>query len=119
MSNQTEIVPVPDITDIIHTIRNQRVILDADLAKVYGVPTFRLNETVKRNRDRFPQDFLFQLSVGERDSLTSQFAISKTGRGGGAPFLITEFCSKNHQHSALVLGVFQPAKACVDERTAQ
>ena len=74
---------MPDTAHIpILIVRGQRVILDADLAKVYGVPTFRLNETVKRNRDRFPQDFLFQLSVGERDSLTSQFAISKTGRGG-------------------------------------
>jgi hypothetical protein len=53
------------------------VLLDADLAGLYGVQTFRLNEAVKRNQDRFPEDFLFQLTAEERDSLTSQFAISK------------------------------------------
>ena len=59
-----------------------RVIIDTDLARLYAVPTFRFNEAVKRNRGRFPEDFLFQLTSAERDALTSQIAMSKTGRGG-------------------------------------
>ena len=81
-----------EITALIRHIRDMRVILDSDLAKVYGVPTFRLNEAIKRNRQRFPEDFLFQLTVQERDSLTSQIAISKRGRGGRRtlPYAFTE-----------------------------
>jgi hypothetical protein len=92
MSNRTEIIPAQDITSLIRSIRDQRVILDTDLAKLYGVQTFRLNEAVKRNRDRFPGDFLFQLTLLERDALTSQFARSKAGRGGRRtlPFAFTE-----------------------------
>lgn len=70
------------IDSVIHLVRDEKVILDVDLAKIYGIPTFRLNEAVKRNRDRFPSDFLFQLTKDERDGLTSQIAISKRGRGG-------------------------------------
>jgi hypothetical protein len=92
MSSQTEIIPAQDITPLIHSIRDQRVILDTDLARPYGVQTFRLNEAVKRNRDRFPGGFLFQLTPLERDALTSQFAMSKAGRGGRRtlPFAFTE-----------------------------
>ena len=71
---------------LIHTairfIRGSRIILDTDLARVYGIPTFRLNEAVKRNRRRFPRDFMFQLSREEVRSLTSQIAMSNEGRGG-------------------------------------
>jgi hypothetical protein len=67
---------------MIRTIRGVRVMLDRDLAKIYGVPTFRFNEAIKRNRHRFPPDFMFQLTREEFDSLTSQNAMSKTGRGG-------------------------------------
>ena len=92
MSNKTEIIPAQDIGPLIRSIRDQRVILDTDLARLYGVQTFRLNEAVKRNRDRFPGDFLFQLTPLERDGLTSQFAMSKAGRGGRRtlPFAFTE-----------------------------
>jgi ORF6N domain-containing protein len=62
---------------MIHEIRGQRVMLDTDLARVYGVPTFRFNEAVKRNRNRFPPDFMFQLSGEEFDSLRSQIAMPK------------------------------------------
>ena len=66
--------------------------LDSDLAELYGVPTSRLNEAVKRNQDRFPSDFMFQLSVEERDGLISQIAISNVGRGGRrtSPYAFTE-----------------------------
>ena len=57
-------------------LRGQRVVLDADLACLYGVPTFRLNEAVKRNSDRFPEDFRFQLTREEAERLISQIAIS-------------------------------------------
>jgi ORF6N domain len=69
-----------------------KLMMDADLAQLYGVPTYRLNEAVKRNRRRFPKDFMFQLSAKEADSLTSQFAISKKTRGGRRtlPYVFTE-----------------------------
>jgi len=62
----------------IHRIRRQRVMLDSDLARLYGVPTFRLNEAVKRNADRFPLDFRFQLTREESTNLISQIAISSS-----------------------------------------
>ena len=65
----------------IFLIRAQKVMLDSDLAELYGVPAFRLNEAVKRKAKRFPGDFMFQLTKPER-ALTSQFAMSKIGRGG-------------------------------------
>ena len=81
-----------DITTLIVTVRGKRVILDRDLAALYGVPTFRFNEAVKRNRKRFPEDFMFQLTRDEAASLTSQIAISKPGRGGRRtlPYAFTE-----------------------------
>lgn len=63
-------------------LRHHRVILDADIAKLYGVPVKRLNEQVKRNRDRFPSDFMFQLTEKEHAALRSQIATSKKSRGG-------------------------------------
>ncbi len=81
-----------DITTLILTVRGKRVILDRDLAALYGVPTFRFNEAVKRNRSRFPEDFMFQLTRDEAVSLISQFAMSKPGRGGRRtfPYVFTE-----------------------------
>ena len=70
-------IPIEQIDALIRTVRGARVILDRDLAKIYGVPTFRFNEAIKRNRHRFPADFMFQLSRTEFDSLTSQIAMSK------------------------------------------
>ena len=73
-------------------LREQKVILDSDLAELYGVPVKRLNEQVKRNQERFPSDFMFRLSAEESDALRSQSATSKTGRGGRryAPYAFTE-----------------------------
>jgi hypothetical protein len=66
--------------------------LDSDLAKLYGVPTFRLNEQVSRNRERFPDDFAYQLTQHEFTSLISQIAISSSGHGGRRkrPWVFTE-----------------------------
>ena len=70
--------------------RGQKVILDSDLAELYGVPVKRLNEQVKRNRERFPQDFMFQLSAEEEQSLRSQNATSKRGGRRYLPYAFTE-----------------------------
>jgi phage regulator Rha-like protein len=76
----------------IRTIRGHKVVLDAHLAELYGVPTKRLNEQVKRNEERFPEDFVFQLTEEETNSLRSQFATSNRGRGGRRyrPYAFTE-----------------------------
>jgi hypothetical protein len=73
-------------------IRGHRVMLDSDLANLYGVPTKRLNEQVRRNKKRFPSDFMFQLTPEDVDRLRSQFATSKTGPGGRRyrPYVFTE-----------------------------
>lgn len=63
-------------------IRNQKVILDVDLAELYHVPTKALNQAVKRNSRRFPRDFAFRLTAAETKSLRSQFVTSNAGRGG-------------------------------------
>ncbi len=67
------------IEQMITTIRGQRVILDVDLARIYGVPTRRLNEQVRRNADRFPADFAFLLTIQEVANLKSQIATSSSG----------------------------------------
>jgi hypothetical protein len=69
------------INHLIHLIRGQRVILDSDLSVLYGVEVRILNQAVKRNIERFPSDFMFQLTEGEAKSLRSQFVILKSGRG--------------------------------------
>src|SRR5271163_3987997 len=83
-----------NILPLIYTIRGQRVILAADLAKLYGVPTFRLNEAVKRNKIRFPSDFIFQLTRLEAlEILRSQIAILRRPHGQHekyAPYAFTE-----------------------------
>jgi hypothetical protein len=106
----------PDIDSLITTVRGQKVILDADLARIYHVPTKALNQAVKRNRDKFPDDFIFTLTPDEAEeirgsrsqfvtldesrnqsqivtsSLRSQIVTSNSGRGGRryAPFAFTE-----------------------------
>src|SRR5215212_161523 len=76
----------------IFLIRGHKVMIDFDLAELYGVPTKRLNEQVQRNPKRFPEDFMFQLTKNEAEVLRSQFATSKTGRGGrrSLPYAFTE-----------------------------
>ncbi len=86
MNNNTEILPVSDIGPLIRTVREMRVILDADLAGIYGVTTKHLNEQFSRNRDRFPQDFAFQLTREEWKSLRSQFATSNPAPGMRSQF---------------------------------
>src|SRR5438270_11850698 len=81
------------IEQAIVLIRGQKVLLDRDLAKLYGVTTFNLNKAVKRNIDRFPEDFMFRLTKDEAEALRFQFGMSKpTGRGGRRypPYAFTE-----------------------------
>ena len=70
---------IEPIEPVIRVIRGQRVILDRDLARIYGVTTARLNQQVNRNPERFPSDFIFQLNRDEFNSLMLQFATSKKG----------------------------------------
>lgn len=86
------LIPSERIERSILLVRGHKVILDSDLAALYGVPTKRLNEQVRRNRLRFPADFMFQLTGREAAVLRSQFATSKPGRGGRRyrPYVFTE-----------------------------
>jgi hypothetical protein len=77
-----------DITTLIMTVRGKKVILDADLARIYGVPTRRLNEQVRRNTDRFPSDFAFVLTEQEVADLKSQIATSSY-KANRSQFVIT------------------------------
>ncbi len=76
----------------IREIRGVQVMLDSDLAAIYGVPTKAFNQAIKRNAERFPQDFAFRLTEAECAALRSQFVTSKTGRGGRRylPWAFTE-----------------------------
>ena len=80
------------IQNLIYEIRGKKVMIDSDLAELYGVLTQRVNEAAKRNIKRFPEDFMFQLTDEEWKSLISHFAISKKKRGGRryTPFVFTE-----------------------------
>lgn len=86
------LVPREVVEQKLYLMRGQRVMLDSDLARLYGVTTFNLNKAVKRNLDRFPGDFMFQLNAKEFDSLRFQSGMSKTGRGGRRypPYAFTE-----------------------------
>jgi hypothetical protein len=92
MPSQNTIVPTALISQKIFFVRGTRVMLDADLARLYGVATKNLNKAVKRNASRFPSDFMFQLSPKELHSLGFQTGTSKPGRGGRryAPYAFTE-----------------------------
>jgi hypothetical protein len=86
-------IPVDLVERRIYLIRGQKVMLDSDLAELYQVPTFRLNEAVKRNSNRFPEDFMFQLSKEELANWRSQIAISNPGVKMGLrrpPYAFTE-----------------------------
>ncbi|MBI5056126.1 MAG: ORF6N domain-containing protein [Nitrospirae bacterium] len=86
------IVPLEVIERRILLIRGQKVMLDSDLAQLYGVETRTLIQAVKRNIGRFPADFMFQLNYQEIATLRSQFVISKAGKGGRryTPYAFTE-----------------------------
>lgn len=100
------------ITNQIYYVRTKKVILDSDLAELYGVPTKRLNEQVRRNAERFPEDFMFRLTKEEFDHLKSQIATSSAEkkRHGGRrtlPFVFTE-------HGAIMAATVLNSKQAVE-----
>lgn len=109
MASEAATAQIEGMDSQIHLIRGQRVMLDSDLAAVYGVPTMRLNEQFKRNRQRFPADFAFQLTPEEFAALISQIAISKKGRGGRRklPWVFTE-------HGAIMLAALLNSERAVE-----
>lgn len=110
MTTKTKaIVPSQSIESTILLIRGHRVMLDADIARLYAVTTKRLNEQVKRNRDRFPADFMFQLTLDETKSLRSQSATSNQSRGGRRyrPYAFTE-------HGAIMLASVLNSRRAVE-----
>ncbi len=91
---KAEVVPVADIERAIRAIRGQRVMLDEDLARLYGVEVKVRNQSVKRNIARFPADFMFQLTSDEAQAVRSRTVVSMAGKGRGgrrhAPYALTE-----------------------------
>ena len=85
-----QLLPLEAITHHIVVLREQKVLLDSDLAALYGVQTRRLNEQVRRNRGRFPKDFIFELTAEEFANLKSQFATSSWGGRRKLPLAFTE-----------------------------
>ena len=89
----TQLIPAERIESLIHIARGERVLLDADLASLYGVTTGALNRAVKRNANRFPPDFMFQLNSEEAEILKCQIGISSLEHGGrrrSSPYAFTE-----------------------------
>lgn len=84
------VVRMEDIQDVIVLLRNQSVIIDADVAKLYGVETKRINEAVKNNPDRFPADDLFEVTRQEFDFLRSKFSTAKFAKTRATPKVFTE-----------------------------
>src|SRR5215217_6090104 len=101
-----KIIPDEVIIKRIYIFRKQKIMVDRDLAELYGIETKALNQAVKRNIQRFPKDFMFQLNTKEFESLRSQFVTSNQ-RGGGRylPFAFTE------QGVAMLSGVINSPKA--------
>ena len=94
-------------------LRGQRVLLAADLAELYGVETKRLNEQVRRNAERFPEDFMYQLTAAEYDALRSQFATLKPGRGQHRKYLPYAFTEHGALMAANVLNSPRAVEASV------
>jgi hypothetical protein len=90
MNNNAELIIQERITKAIYLIRNQKVMMDSELAEMYGVQTKVLNQAVKRNMDRFPDDFIFQLSSNEWENLKSQFVTANWGGRRTPPYMFTE-----------------------------
>ena len=90
MSINNELLMQERITKAIYFIRDHKVMIDSELADMYGVETKVLNQAVKRNIDRFPEDFMFQLSADEWENLKSQFVTSSWGGRRTPPYMFTE-----------------------------
>lgn len=102
-SKETAPVSIERISHSILLLRGHRAIIDRDLAAIYGVTTGRLNEAVKRNAKRFPEDFMFQLTREEAERSRSQIAILKGGRGSNVKFLPRAFTEHGAIQAANIL----------------
>ena len=105
MSNNRVAVPEEIIMNKIYLIRDQKIMLDRDLAELYGVLTGNLNKAVKRNIKRFPEDFMFQLTKEEFDNLKFQFGTSSWGGTRNLPYAFTE------QGVAMLSGILNSDRA--------
>lgn len=91
MTKNDKLVPVVAVEQRILTVRNQRVVIDADLAELYGIPTKALNQAVKRNAERFPEDFRFQLTKEEKAQVVTDCDhLSKLKFSKASPYAFTE-----------------------------
>jgi phage regulator Rha-like protein len=104
--NISTLIPAQRIFHSIYTIRDQRVMLDEDLANLYGVKTKVLNQAIRRNKERFPEDFMFQLTTEEFANLRSQFVTSNRGGRRYMPFAFTE-------HGAVMLASVLSSKCAI------
>ncbi|HEX2650303.1 MAG TPA: ORF6N domain-containing protein [Burkholderiales bacterium] len=93
------------IASLVHMVRGERVLFDSDLARLYGVSTGALNQAVKRNRTRFPEDFMFRLTPQERSAMRSQIVIASKRNIGAPPYAFTE------QGVAMLSSVLRSARA--------
>jgi len=110
---KSTLAPTANIDSLIRTVRGEKVMFDADLALLYGVPTKALNQAVKRNAERFPPDFMFRLTAEEHESLRSQFVTLKTGRGQHRKFLPYAFTEHGAIMAANVLNSPQAVQMSV------
>ena len=113
MENEIIILNENDLKNKIYTIRGVQVMLDSDLAEIYGVETKRLNEQVKRNIERFPEEFMFQLFAEEFEVLRSQIATSKKETRGGRQYLPFVFTEQGVAMLSAVLKSEQAIKASI------
>jgi phage regulator Rha-like protein len=113
MKKKLRLLAPEPVEPLIHLVRGEKVILDADLARIYGVETKAINRAVKRNADRFPSDFVFQLSRGEAGSLRFQFGTLKTGRGRHRKYLPYAFTEHGAIMAANVLNSPQAVQMSV------
>ena len=105
---EQNLVPIERIERVIILLRGQRVLMDTDLAAMYGVTTKVLNQAVSRNLERFPGDFMFQLTVAEAGFLRSQFVTLKAGRGRHRKYLPHAF---TEQGVAMLSSVLRSPRA--------
>lgn len=104
----SELIPIQQIEQKILLIRGHKVMLDSDLARLYGVDTRTLNQAVRRNHDRFPVDFMFQLTTDEAKALRSQIVTLKMGRGEHGKYLPYAF---TEQGVAMLSSVLRSKRA--------
>ncbi len=90
MAKQADLIPIENISSKIYFIRNEKVLIDSDLSELYGVETKALKRAVRRHKDRFPKDFMFELSKEEFDNLRYQFGTSSWGGRRYPPYAFTE-----------------------------